>query len=80
MAPDGSRARPAFVFVSTPKGPEPRRVMIGLNDWDHTEVISGLEPGEQVVLLSVARLQQQQQQFADQMRQRAGGIFPGQGR
>ncbi|MFO7259585.1 MAG: efflux RND transporter periplasmic adaptor subunit [bacterium] len=80
VAPDGSRARPAFVFVSTPKGPEPRRVMIGLNDWDHTEVISGLEPGEQVVLLSVARLQQQQQQFADQMRQRAGGIFPGQGR
>jgi len=80
VAQDGSRARPGFVFVATPKGPQPRRVMIGLNDWDHTEVISGLEPGEQVVMLSVARLQQQQQQFADQMRQRAGGIFPGQGR
>ena len=80
VAPDGSRARPAFVFVATPNGPQPRRVMIGLNDWDNTEVISGVEPGEEVVLLSVARLQQQQQQFADQMRQRAGGIFPGQGR
>ncbi len=80
VAQDGSRTRPGFVFVVTPKGPQPRRVVIGLNDWDHTEVISGLEPGEEVVMMSVARLQQQQQQFADRMRQRAGGIFPGQGR
>lgn len=78
-AEGGVRPRPGFVFVSTPQGIEPRRVMIGLNDWDNTEIVRGIEPGEQVVMLSVARLQQQQQQFADQMRQRAGGIFPGQG-
>ncbi|HEX7089940.1 MAG TPA: efflux RND transporter periplasmic adaptor subunit [Longimicrobiales bacterium] len=73
-----SRPRPAFVFVMTPDGPQPRRVVIGLNDWDHTEVVRGVEPGEQVVLLSVARLQQQQQEFANRVRERAGGVFPGQ--
>ena len=72
------RPRPAFVFVMTPEGPRPRRVVIGVNDWDHTEVVRGVEPGEQVVLLSVARLQQQQQEFENRMRERAGGVFPGQ--
>jgi HlyD family secretion protein len=70
--------RPGFVFVTTPEGPQPRRVILGLNDWDSTEIISGLEPGEQVYLISVARLQQQQQQLQERFRQRAGGgVFPG---
>ena len=69
--------RPGVVFVQTAAGLEPRRVMLGLNDWDFTEVVSGLEPGEQVVLMSVARLQQQQQEFADRMRERTQGPFPG---
>jgi HlyD family secretion protein len=68
--------RPGVVFVHTVAGLEPRRVMLGVNDWDHTEVVSGLEEGEQVVLISVARLQAQQQQFVDRMRERSGG-FPG---
>lgn len=71
--------RPGLVFVQTGTGIEPRRVMLGLNDWDFTEVVSGLEPGEQVVLMSVARLQQQQQEFADRMRERTQGPFPGAG-
>lgn len=69
--------RPGVVFVQGPNGPEPRRVMLGLNDWDHTEVVRGLEPGEPVILISVARLQQHQQQLMDRMRQRSGGPFPG---
>ena len=36
-----------------------RMVMLGLNDWDRTEVVSGLEEGESVILMSVARLRQQ---------------------
>jgi HlyD family secretion protein len=69
--------RPVVVFVMGESGPEPRRIMVGLNDWDNTEVISGLEEGEQVVLISVARLQAQQQEFQDRMRERAGGVVPG---
>lgn len=70
--------RMGFVFVMGEAGPEPRSVVLGMNDWDYTEVLRGVELGEEVVLMSVARLQQQQQQFADRMRQRAGGLFPGQ--
>lgn len=68
---DGSR--PGVVFVQGAKGPEPRMVVLGLSDWDYTEVISGLEPGTAVYLISVARLQQQQEQFANRARERAGG-------
>jgi HlyD family secretion protein len=71
--------RPGVIFVQQEGGPQPRRVMLGLSDWDNTEVISGLQEGEQVYLISVAQLQQQQQQSLDRMRQRTGGIIPGAG-
>jgi len=65
--------QPGVVFVKGPQGPEPKLVLLGLSDWDYTEVLRGVEPGTQVYLISVARLKQQQTQFADRMRQRAGG-------
>ena len=52
-APGGSSdVRPGLVFVQGPNGPEPRMVLLGLNDWDYTEVIRGLEAGEPVILMS----------------------------
>lgn len=66
-------ARPGVVFVQGAEGPEPKVVLLGLSDWDHTEVVRGLEPGTEVYLISVARLQQQQEQFTTRMRERAGG-------
>ncbi len=74
---DGSR--PGVVFVQGAKGPEARMVVLGLSDWDYTEVVSGLEPGASVYLISVARLQQQQEQFANRARERAGGGMFGAG-
>jgi HlyD family secretion protein len=72
--------RPGVVFVKGAEGPEPKFVMLGLSDWDSTEVIRGLEPGTEVYLISVARLKQQQNEFTDRMRQRAGGgMFGGGG-
>jgi HlyD family secretion protein len=69
--------RPGVVFVRSDAGViEPRTVMLGVNDWDYTEVIRGIQPGERVVLISVARLQQQQQQMLDRMRERNSGLFP----
>lgn len=70
-----AEARPALVFVQGANGVEPRRVVLGVSDWDHTEVIEGLEPGERVILMSIARMQQQQQQMMDRVRQRTN-IFP----
>lgn len=71
--------RPGVVFVKTAEGPAPKLVLLGLSDWDYTEVVRGLEPGTEVYLISVARLQQQQEQFANRMRERAGGGMFGSG-
>ncbi|HVG07981.1 MAG TPA: efflux RND transporter periplasmic adaptor subunit [Thermoanaerobaculia bacterium] len=79
MNAGGGDVRPGVVFVKGPNGPEPKTVLLGLSDWDYTEVVRGLEPGTQVYLISVARLQQQQQQSAERMRQRAGGGMLGGG-
>ncbi len=70
---------PAVLFVKTATGYEPRSVTLGVNDFDDTEVIRGVEPGENVVIISVARLQAAQQEFLDNMRKRAtsNGPIPG---
>lgn len=74
MAAGGSSdVHPGVVFVKGTQGPEPKFVLLGLSDWDYTEVIRGLEPDDQVYLISVARLKQQQDQFTNRMRERAGG-------
>lgn len=69
--------RTGIVFVTDgADGFEPRFVTLGVNDWEFTEVIRGVEEGDQVVIISVARLQQSQQDFLDRMRERAGGNGP----
>jgi len=71
--------RPGLVFVMAESGTvEARSVMLGVNDWDYTEVLRGVEPGERVILISVARLQQQQQDMMNRMRQNTS-ILPGGG-
>ena len=79
MNAGGGDVRPGVVFVKGANGPEPKTVLLGLSDWDYTEVVRGLEPGTQDYLISVARLQQQQEQFAERTRQRAGGGMLGGG-
>jgi hypothetical protein len=76
--------RPAAVFVMNAQGvPELRRVQIGINDWDYTQVVSGVEEGETLAVVGAAQLQAQQQEFLDRIRSRSGGPFgggPGRGR
>ena len=79
--------RPAVVFVVGPdQVPEPRLIQVGLNDWDYTEVVSGLEGGETLAVVGPAQLQARQQEFLNAMRSRAGnspfggGGAPGGGR
>jgi HlyD family secretion protein len=54
--------RGGIVFVLTPSGSEARQVVLGLSDWERSEVIEGLEPGETVYLATVARMEAQQEQ------------------
>ena len=66
--------RPAAVFVmGADSVPQPRLIQLGLGDWDNTEVVSGLEVGEVLVIVGAAQLQAQQQEFLNRMRERSGG-------
>ena len=77
-------ARRAVVFVMAEDGTiEPRAVMIGLNDWDFTEVVRGLEEGEQIAIVGAAQLRASQDEFLDRIRSNSnpfGGGGPGGGR
>ncbi len=53
--------------------PELRMIRVGLNDWDYTQVVSGIEEGETLAVVGAAQLQAQQQQFLERMRSRGGG-------
>ena len=58
---------------------EPHGVMIGLNDWDFTEVVSGLEEGDLIAVVGAAQLRASQDEFLDRMRSNANP-FGGGGR
>ncbi len=72
-------AHAGVVFVQTAMGTQARHVMLGLNDLDYTQVVSGLRPGERVVLATSARLQGEQAAQQDRMKQRAGGMLGARG-
>ncbi|GAC1653901.1 MAG: hypothetical protein NVS4B3_17380 [Gemmatimonadaceae bacterium] len=77
------RARSGLVFVASaggaqsPRSYEPRVVQLGVANYDYTEILSGIRPGEQVALLSAAALQAQRQQQNDRIRSFTGGGVPG---
>jgi len=48
--------RPAVLFVLGPDSiPVPRLIQLGLGDWDNTQVVSGVEEGETIVIVSAAQ-------------------------
>ena len=70
------RAQQDAVFVVEEGGTiEPRMVMIGLTDWDRTEVLSGLDDGDRVALIGLAQLQAQREEFMERMRSRGSNPF-----
>lgn len=72
--------RPGVVFVVQADGSfVPRAVVMGLSDWDQTEIMSGLEEGERVAVIGAAQLQAQQQEFLNRIRERNSGPFGGGG-
>ena len=71
-----ARAQQAVVFViGEGETIEPRMVMIGLTDWDRTEVVSGLDEGDRVALIGLAQLQAQREEFMERMRSMGGNPF-----
>ncbi len=69
-----ARTEQAVVFViGDDEIIEPRMVVIGLTDWDRTEVVSGLEEGDRVALIGLAQLQAQREEYMERMRSMGGG-------
>ena len=75
------QARRAVVFVVGEDGSlEPRAAMIGLNDWDVTQIVSGVEEGEAVALIGAAQLRATQEAFLERIRSRSSPFGGGGGR
>jgi HlyD family secretion protein len=64
------------VFIKKGETWEPRVVRLGTADYDYTEVVSGLEEGDEVALLSAAALQMQRQENNDRFKAMTGGASP----
>jgi len=69
----GGAGGPMIVFVKANDKYTPRVVRLGVSDFDYTEVLSGLQQGEQVALLGPAVLQAQRDQLQSRVRAGAGG-------
>jgi HlyD family secretion protein len=71
--------RAQFALVQTANGLVPRLVRTGVSDFDHAEVLEGLNPGESVALLSVAEQSAQRRDRQAQIARRVGNGLPGTG-
>ena len=70
------RREPAVVFVLGADGSVvPRQIVAGVRDWEYTEIMSGLEAGEEIVLLPSTSLLRSE----EEMRRRFSGrsMIPG---
>ncbi|HEY8519802.1 MAG TPA: efflux RND transporter periplasmic adaptor subunit [Gammaproteobacteria bacterium] len=80
LGPDGARSVTEYQFegnywVVARRGgkPVPVRVKTGLTDLEWTEVVAGLEPGDEVLLLPSSSLYEQQARLREFISQRFGG-------
>ena len=71
----GGRGGPNVVFVKKDGKYIPRVVRVGISDFDNTEIMSGVTPGEQVALLGAAVLQAQREQLQQRIRAGTGGAL-----
>jgi HlyD family secretion protein len=62
-----------FVFVKSGDKYSARVVRVGVSDFDYTEIVSGVQQGEQVALLGPAVLEAQREQLQARVRAGAGG-------
>ena len=74
-------SRPGIVFkILTDGSIEPQLVQLGLNDWDFTQVVSGLNVGDQLAVIGATQLRAGQDEFLNRIRARSGGGMFGGGR
>ena len=69
----GRRGQMRVAFVKQGEKFVPKMVRVGVSNYDYAQVISGLNEGDQVALLSAATLQYQREESMQRIRQRMGG-------
>ena len=69
----GGRGGPQVVFVKKGDKYTPKVVRVGISDFDYTEILNGVNQGEQVALLGAAVLQAQREQLQQRIRAGTGG-------
>jgi HlyD family secretion protein len=69
----GGTSRVQYALLKTASGYAVRRVRLGLTNYDYAEVVSGLQEGDQVVMLSLLEIQEQRDRLVNRVRERAGG-------
>lgn len=73
----GVATRTGLVFVQAADSSwQAKVVRLGVADYDYTEVVSGLEGGENVALLSALALQLQREESQQRIRERTSGASP----
>ncbi len=75
--PTRARTRTGVVFVAANGTYTPKVVRLGAANFDYTEVVSGLNEGEQVALLATAAIQAARDSSNARFRQMTGGGMPG---
>jgi hypothetical protein len=70
----GARGRTESAVVFRLEGGKPVPVVVrtGVSNWEHTQVVSGLQPGDTVIILPSSSLLRQQEEFRDRMRNMSG--------
>ena len=72
-------ARPAMVYVASGTSFVPRVVRVGMSDLDYTEIVSGLQEGENVLLLTSLAMQASRDSAMARMRRGGMPGMPGAG-
>ncbi len=70
----GGRPSVGIAFVKKGGKFEPRVVATGISDWSYTEVLRGLEEGDEVALLPSAELYMERQQMMERFRSRSSVV------
>jgi HlyD family secretion protein len=66
------RIETAVVFKYVQGKAVPTVVRTGVANWEFTQIVSGLDPGDTVIVLPSSSLLRQQQEFRDRMRNMTG--------
>jgi len=61
-----------IVMVKSGEEIKPRRVIVGISNFDSTEIVDGLEEGEEIVVRTMSRARQAAMEWQQRMRSRGG--------